>query len=308
MMSQQIAIPGVVRIMEVGPRDGLQNEAVLVPTSDKIEFINNLVEAGIRRIEVSAFVSPQWIPPLADQLEVAMGFNKKSGVSYAALVPNVRGYERAMSTKQIDEVSIVVAASEQHNKKNLNADTRQVMARYAEVAVRAHADRCRFRAYISCVFGCPYEGRVDAGRVLDLALELLDFGAYEISLGDTIGVASPLATLNMLEKILKVIDKSKIALHMHDTRGLALANIWAALTMGIEAFDSSAGGLGGCPYAPGAAGNVATEDLVNMFDSIGVSTGIAVEKVSLASIIMEKVLGKKVPAKMVALCRPTSSR
>lgn len=297
-----------VRIMEVGPRDGLQNETVLVPTSDKIEFINNLVEAGVKRIEVSAFVSPQWIPPLADQLEVGMGFNKKPGVSYAALVPNVRGYERAMSTKQIDEVSIVVAASEQHNKKNLNASTKQVMDRYRELAARAYDDHCPFRAYISCVFGCPYEGGVEASKVIDLALELLDFGAYEISLGDTIGVASPLATLSMLEKMLKLIDKSKIALHMHDTRGLALANIWAALGMGIEAFDSSAGGLGGCPYAPGAAGNVATEDLVNMFDSMDISTGISVKKLGLASIRMEEILGKKVPAKMLAFYRPLSSR
>jgi hydroxymethylglutaryl-CoA lyase len=293
-------LPDGIRLMEVGPRDGLQNEATLVSTPNKIAFIENLVAAGIKRIEVTSFVSPAWIPPLADQMEVALGIKRNPGVRYAALVPNVRGYERAQSAR-MDEVSIVVAASNTHNEKNLNGDTAKIMERYREVAKRAREDGCPFRAYISCTFGCPYEGEVSQAAVIDLAEELLRMGAYEIALSDTIGCASPLHTERMLTAAMARIPKEKLALHMHDTRGMALANIMIALTMGVTSFDAAAGGLGGCPYAKGASGNVATEDLVNMLETMGVKTGVSLEKLCHASRIMETILKKRVPSKVLAI-------
>lgn len=295
-------LPKSVKIMEVGPRDGLQNERRIVDTKSKINFVEDLVDAGLKRIEVTAFVSPQWIPPLADQLEVALGIKRVPGVRYAALVPNVKGYERAKSAN-IDEISIVVAASNTHNEKNLNGDIKKVMERYHEVAQRANADRRPFRAYISCVFGCPYEGDVDIDMIISLSQELLDLGAYEIALSDTIGIASPLQTMEVIDALLPHVPEEKLALHMHDTRGLALANIFAALTMGVSSFDAAAGGLGGCPYAPGASGNVATEDLVYMLSRMGVDTGVSVEKLGKASLQMEKILKKHVPSKLVGTLR-----
>ena len=298
-------IPPKVRLMEVGPRDGLQNEKTLVDTQNKVKFIQSLVDAGLKRIEVTAFVSPRWIPALADQQEVALALKQIAGVSYAALVPNVLGYERAASAG-VNEVSIVVSASDTHNQKNLNANTAKVLERYREVSVRAQADKMPFRAYVSCVFGCPYEGEVAIDNVVRLAQELLALGAYEISLGDTIGVASPLDTHRVLSELLLQMPAEKLALHMHDTRGSALANIFVGLSLGIAAFDSSAGGLGGCPYAPGAAGNVATEDLLYMLHKMGIETGISLEKVCQASLRLEKVLGKAGPSKLVAIHRQTS--
>lgn len=290
-----------LRLMEVGPRDGLQNETTLVSTPDKIRFIENLVAAGNKRIEVTSFVSPAWIPPLADQMEVAVGIKREKGVSYAALVPNVRGYERAMSAR-IDEVSLVVAATNAHNEKNLNGSTEKVMERYREVAKRAREDKTPFRAYVSCTFGCPYEGEVSSKAVIDLSKELLDLGAYEIALSDTIGCASPVHTERMLTDVIAHVDKNLLALHMHDTRGMALANILVALTMGIASFDAAAGGLGGCPYAKGAAGNVASEDLVHMLETMGIKTGISLQKLCDASRTMESILHKRVPSKIVAMC------
>lgn len=295
-------LPAKVRLMEVGPRDGLQNEALMVDTQSKIKFIEDLARAGHKRIEITSFVSPSWIPQLADQVEVANGIKREPAVSYAALVPNVRGYEKAKSCN-IDEISIVVAASNTHNEKNLNGDTKKVMDRYRELSERVQKDDCPFRAYVSCAFGCPYEGPIAASRVLDLAEELIDLGAYEIAISDTIGIASPIATTKLLELAMKRIAKEKIGLHMHDTRGLALANILSALSLGIASFDSSAGGLGGCPYAPGASGNVASEDLVYMLESMGIKTGIFLEKLAKASLSMEEILGKPVPSKMVAIYR-----
>lgn len=295
-------LPKRVKIMEVGPRDGLQNEKTILDTPNKIAFIDRLTDAGISRIEVTAFVSPAWIPPLADHVEVARGISRKKNVQYAALVPNVRGYERAHSAR-IDEVSIVVAASNTHNQKNLNADTAKVMERYREVAERAQQDNCPFRAYVSCTFGCPYEGAVNVTDVVSLAKDLLALGAYEIALSDTIGVAHPLQTMAVIEAVAKSIPLEQLALHMHDTQGMALANIFAALRMGVTSFDAAAGGLGGCPYAKGASGNVATEDLVNMLHSMGVETGIDVEKLCVASLHLESVLKTRVPSKIVATRR-----
>lgn len=299
-------LPSSVRIMEVGPRDGLQNEKTIVDTARKIQFIENLVDSGIRRIEITAFVSPQWIPPLADQLEVTLGLKKKPGVSYAVLVPNVRGYERAVGTGKIDEISFVIAASTTHNLKNLNADTKTVLERYREVASRAQRDKLPFRAYLSCTFGCPYEGTVSLNAILNLVEELLSLGAYEVALSDTIGIASPLDTNNIVSQVLKVAKKEFIGLHMHDTRGMALANIWAALQLGIRSFDASAGGLGGCPYAPGASGNVATEDLVNMLHSMGIETGISIDKLVAVSLGMASLLKKAPVARMAAMCQNQS--
>jgi hydroxymethylglutaryl-CoA lyase len=295
-------LPASVKIMEVGPRDGLQNEATVVDTPSKIKFIEQLVDAGIKRVEVTSFVSPQWIPPLADQMEVACGIKRKEGVVYVALVPNVRGYERAMSA-QIDEISIVVAATDSHNEKNLNGDTKKVMERYHEVAKRAKEDALPMRAYISCTFGCPYEGEVKPSAVIDLAKELLDLGAHEIALSDTIGCASPMQTELVLDAVMKEISNASLAMHMHDTRGMALANILVGLTMGVKSFDAAAGGLGGCPYAKGASGNVATEDLVYMLHAMGISTGISVDLLCRASLFMETILNKHVPSKIVATCR-----
>lgn len=297
-------LPSFVKIMEVGPRDGLQNEARIVDTINKIKFIEQLVDAGIKRIEVTAFVSPRWIPPLADQLEVALGVQKKPGVTYAALVPNVRGYDRAIAA-QIDEVSFVIAASQTHNQKNLNATTPQVLDRYREVIARAHADKKPFRTYISCAFGCPYEGEANVAEVMRLSQEFLALGAYEIVISDTIGGANPLSTENLLKKLLAHVPKDKVALHFHDTRGMALANVYVALTMGIASFDASAGGMGGCPYAPGASGNVATEDLVNMLSALGIETGIDIPRLCRASLDMEDMLEKRLPSKILAVMRGT---
>jgi hydroxymethylglutaryl-CoA lyase len=299
-------LPQAVKIMEVGPRDGLQNEKTIIDTARKISLIDRLVDAGNKRVEVTAFVSPRWIPPLADQLEVALGISKKPGVRYAALVPNIHGYDRAMATEKIDEVSIVVAATDEHNIKNLNADTAHVMQRYYELTTRARHDKTPFRAYISCVFGCPYAGHVEMEPILDLTNKLLDLGAYEVSLSDTIGVASPVSTMQVLEYIIKYVPKELLALHMHDTRGTALANIFAALSLGVASFDSSLGGLGGCPYAPGAAGNVASEDLIAMLDAMNIPTGISVEKLCKISLDLEKILHKKLPSKLVAMFRQIS--
>jgi|SRR5579871_362238 len=301
-MQNQIKIPKKIRIMEVGPRDGLQNEAKVVDTITKIKFIEGLVDAGIRRIEVTAFVSPRWIPQLSDQREVALSIKRVAGVSYAALVPNVQGYERAVGAN-VNEVSVVMAATDTHNIKNLNGDMRKVMERYREVAQRAQQDRCPFRAYISCAFGCPYEGKVNSATVLSLAKELADLGAYEIVLSDTIGAASPTSTLDLLKAALAVFPAEFLALHFHDTRGLALANIFAALTLGLSSFDASAGGLGGCPYAPGASGNVATEDLVYMLESMGIETGISLDELCDVSLHMETILGKQLPSKSLAYRR-----
>lgn len=295
-------LPKSVRLMEVGPRDGLQNEAGVVPTPAKIAFIEQLAKAGHKRIEITSFVSKKWIPPLADGLEVAEGIKRQEGVSYAALVPNLKGYERARQAK-VNEVSFVLAASETHNKKNINASTEEAYARYKEVALLAQKEQIPFRAYISCAFGCPYEGEVPPARVVELAERFLKLGAYEICIGDTIGVGNPVQMINLVQALKKKIPQDLLAMHLHDTRGTALANIAVALMLGLSSFDASAGGLGGCPYAPGAAGNVATEDVLYMLSGMGIDTGVDLAKVAQASLDLEQVLGKKLPSKMLAVMR-----
>ena len=300
------ALPDSVRLMEVGPRDGLQNEKTVVETSAKIGFIEGLVDAGCRRIEITAFVNPRWIPPLADQMEVARGVTRQAGVVYAGLVPNMRGYENAMQGG-VDEVAFVLAASDTHNKKNINASTDEALSRYVEVADRARADGIPFRGYISCALGCPYEGAIAPGNVVKLAERLLELGAYEISIGDTIGVGNPRQLAELLVALQGSVPLDKAALHLHDTRGTALANIVTGLEMGVRSFDSAAGGLGGCPYAPGASGNVATEDLVYMLHGMGVQTGIDLGKLCQASLRMETLLGKRLPSKVLAAHRAAES-
>jgi len=297
-----LSLPKTISLMEVGPRDGLQNEKAFVPTFEKIEFIEALASSGIRRIEATAFVSPRYIPPLSDQMEVMRGIKKRSGAIYAALVPNFLGYERAIKSGA-DEISIVIAVTNSHNQKNLNADTETVFSRYKEVSTMAKRDKIPFRAYLSCTFGCPYEGDISLGRVVDLIGRLLSLGAYEVSLSDTIGIASPLKTKEVLDAVLKKFPSDLLALHMHDTRGMALANIFLALSMGIHSFDSAAGGLGGCPYAPGASGNVATEDFLNMLHSMGIDTGIDIDQVIKASLKIEGRIKKHVPSKLAAIKR-----
>jgi hydroxymethylglutaryl-CoA lyase len=296
------AMPQAVSLMEVGPRDGLQNEKQFVATEEKIRLIESLVDAGIKRIEITSFVSPRMIMALADHAEVAAGIARKPGVSYAALVANMKGYERAHEAL-VDEVGLVVAVTDSHNQKNINATIKEALARYQEIAGRCLTDKRRFRAYISCSFGCPYEGLVAPEKVAELAKQLTDMGAYQISLGDTIGVATPKSTVAVIDAVQKKVPATMIALHMHDTYGRALANITVALAMGISAFDSSVGGLGGCPYAPGAAGNVATEDLVSMLEGMGIESGVSVESLCRISLQMEKILGKNSPSKVVATCR-----
>lgn len=288
--------------MEVGPRDGLQNEKTVVETAEKIAFVEALVEAGQRRIECTAFVNPRWIPPLADHSEVARGLKKRPGVKFAALVPNMRGYENAVQAG-IDEVAFVLAATDGHNKKNINATTDEALARYVEVAERAQEDGVPFRAYVSCAFGCPYEGEVPYAKVVRVAVRLFELGAYELSIGDTIGVGNPKQCAELVRALASEIPVEKLALHLHDTRGTALANVVAGLEAGVRSFDAAAGGLGGCPYAPGASGNLATEDLVYMLHGMGIETGVDLDALCEVSLRMEKLLGRRLPSKVLAAYR-----
>jgi hydroxymethylglutaryl-CoA lyase len=299
------ALPAEVRLMEVGPRDGLQNEKVTIDTADKLAFIDALVRAGCRRVEVTAFVNPRWIPALADHAEVAKATRQAPFVGrarYAALVPNMKGYEAAIAAG-VDEVALVLAASNSHNLKNINATTEDALARYHEVSSRARADGIPFRGYISCAWGCPYEGDVDVAAVVHVARSFRDLGAYELSVGDTIGIGNPKQTAGLVRALRQELPVDVLALHLHDTRGTALANIAVALEEGVRAFDSAAGGLGGCPYAPGASGNVATEDLVFMLEAMGIRTGIDLDLLCRASMRLEQLVKRPLPSKVLAAKR-----
>jgi len=292
-----LKLPKKVKIMEVGPRDGLQNECALIDTPTKVRLVESLVAAGHKRIEMTAFVSPKWIPPLSDHKEVARLVKKKRNTQYAALIPNVQGYEAAKAAR-VSEVAFVISASNTHNLKNINASTREAYKRYSEIALRAKQDKIKFRVYISCSFGCPYEDKIAVSKVVNLTEKFLELGAYEISIGDTIGVANPKQVVKLLEKLKnKNINIKKIALHLHDTYGRALANCFAGLTCGVLSFDTSIGGLGGCPYAPGAAGNLATEDLVSMLDGMSIETGLDLKKLVKISQSLEKKLKRKLISK-----------
>ncbi len=291
-----LRLPEQVRIVEVSPRDGLQNEKAIVSTADKITLIDALSETGLTHIEVSSFVDPRWIPPLADAREVFQGIRRKRGVVYSALIPNVKGYERSIEAN-IDEAVIFMSSSETHNLKNINKRIDETFPVLREVAEKALADGKTVRAYVSTVFGCPYEGPVAPEKVREIVLELVDMGVREISLGDTVGLANPQQVMRVMEFLAERVDLGVFALHFHDTRGTALANALAGLMAGVTTFDSSLGGLGGCPYAPGASGNVATDDLVYMLEEMGVSTGVDLNRVVEASRFMQAVLGRELPSR-----------
>jgi hydroxymethylglutaryl-CoA lyase len=272
-----MTLPGRVRIVEVGPRDGLQNEKGEVPTAVKLELIERLAGAGISAVEATAFVSPKWIPQMADHTEVLEGIRRMPGVSYPVLTPNLKGYEAARAAGAT-EVAVFGAASEAFSNKNINCSIAESLERFRAVVERALKESIKVRGYISCVVGCPYEGDVKPQKVAEVAGALYDMGCYEISLGDTIGVGTPRRTQAMIEACTARIPAEKLAGHYHDTYGQALANIYASLELGVATFDSSVSGLGGCPYAKGASGNVATEDVVYMLQGLGIETGIDLDK------------------------------
>jgi hydroxymethylglutaryl-CoA lyase len=271
-----------VRLIEVGPRDGLQNEPSPIPTDAKVAFVDLLSEAGFDEIEVTAFVSPKWVPQLADAEDVLARIRRKEGVRYTALVPNEQGLERALRAR-VNGIAVFTAASETFNRKNINATVAESIERFGPVVPRARAEGLRVRGYVSTAFWCPYEGRIGPRPVVDVVRRLLDLEVDEISIGDTIGKAVPGEVHDLLDLLLDALPQDRLAMHFHDTYGTAVANALAAYERGIVAFDSSAGGVGGCPYAPGAAGNVATEDLVWALERSGATTGIDIERVAAAS-------------------------
>ncbi|UUZ84855.1 hydroxymethylglutaryl-CoA lyase [Paenibacillus sp. P26] len=288
--------PKRVSIQEVGPRDGLQNESRFIPTEHKIGWIDRLSSAGYPYIEVTSFVSPKWIPQLADASAVARSITRAPGVTYAALVPNLRGLEQAIEAR-IDEAAVFMSASETHNRKNINKSIDETFPVLREVASEALKAGKSVRGYVSTVFGRPYEGRVDIGRVVRVTDAMLGMGVREISLGDTIGSANPRQVQTVLEELLKRYPAERLALHFHDTRGAALANTLVSMDMGITRFDSSVGGLGGRPYAPGASGNVATEDLVYCLHAMGIETGIDFGKLLDAARFIQEQAGRTSPSR-----------
>lgn len=289
-------LPAHVEVFEVGPRDGLQNEAVQIPTADKIKLIEAIALAGLKQIEITSFVSPKWIPQLADGPELARRLRLDPSVHTSALVPNLKGYESACAA-ELKQINLFMSASQAHSKKNINKTVEEALATMAEVAAAAKGDGRRVRCYVSTAFACPYEGPVAPAQVVMIVQKLLAMGVDEISVGDTIGAAVPSQVSRLIELLGRDMDLGALALHFHDTRGTALANVVAGLEAGVRIFDSSLGGLGGCPYAPGASGNLATEDLVYMLEGMGVSTGVDLEKLVDAAELAQQLLGKKLPGR-----------
>ena len=275
-------VPPKVTIVEVGPRDGLQNERAAISTADKIAFVDRLSAAGHRVIEVSAFVSPKWVPQMADATQVFAGIARTPGTRYAALVPNRQGLERAIAAG-VSEIAIFAAASETFSKRNISQTIEESLVAYADVCADARAAGLPVRGYLSTCFVCPFEGAIAASRVAEMAGRLLDIGVHEVAISDTIGAATPGDVLRVLEATSVSLPLHQTALHFHDTRGTALANVLAGLNCGVTTFDSSAGGLGGCPFAPGAAGNLATEDLLFMLNGLGIETGVSIDEIANAS-------------------------
>jgi hydroxymethylglutaryl-CoA lyase len=291
-----------ITVFEVGPRDGLQNEAAPISTADKIAFVDRLSEAGLPAIEVSAFVSPKWVPQMADAIEVFAGIQRRPGTRYTALVPNARGLERALAAR-VTEVAVFAAASETFSRRNTNQSIDESLAVYRDVTRDAAAAGLRVRGYLSTAFGCPFEHDVPFDRVIDLTRRLLDLGVYEVAVSDTIGIAHPGQVRRGLDRLVRTIPPATVALHFHDTRGTALANVLASLDYGITTFDASAGGLGGCPFAPGAAGNLATEDLLYLLHGLGHDTGVRIEHVMEASTSLEPAIGHALPSRYVQAAR-----
>jgi hydroxymethylglutaryl-CoA lyase len=297
-----VKLPKRVTIKEVGPRDGLQNEKKSISTDEKISWINSLSETGLSYIEVSSFVHPTWIPQLVDAEEVLAKINRKPGVTYAALVPNIRGLERALKSN-VDEVNIFMSASESHNKNNINKSIAETYHDLEEVVRVSRAAGKKVRGYISTVIACPYEGPVAPQQVRKVADRLFSMGIDELSFGDTIGVGVPNQVERLLEEILPYFDVDKLAMHFHDTRGTALANIVKSLEMGITIFDSSLGGLGGCPYAKGASGNVATDDLLFMLHQMGIETGVDLQAAIRSAQLIERALGRQLKSRQMEILR-----
>jgi hydroxymethylglutaryl-CoA lyase len=288
--------PTRVTIVEVGPRDGLQNEPARIATTDKIAFVDRLSRAGCPAIEVSAFVSPKWIAQMADAEAVFAGITRNASVRYSALVPNLAGLERARAA-HVTDVAVFAAASETFSRRNINQGIDDSLRAYRAVCERAAQLDIRVRGYVSTAFGCPFEGDVSAGRVAEVASALIDMGVYEVAISDTIGIAHPGQVPHLIEAVAARVPLANVALHFHDTRGTALANVLTALDLGVGIFDASAGGLGGCPYAPGATGNLPTEDLVYMLNGLGIRTGIDLEALVDASRFIEPHVGHPLPSR-----------
>jgi len=286
-----MSLPPSVRLVEVGPRDGLQNEASPVSIADKVALANDLTAAGLRHIEVGSFVSPKWVPQMAGSAEVFATIERHKDVVYSALTPNLRGFEDAVAAG-VREVAVFAAASETFSQRNINCSIRESLERFRPVMDAARLHGVRVRGYVSCVLGCPYEGAVSAQQVATVAKELLAMGCYEISLGDTIGIGTPGATRTLFEVVAGHVPRQQLAGHFHDTYGQALANIYASLLEGIEVFDSSVAGLGGCPYAKGASGNVASEDVLYMLDGLGIATGVDLDRLIRAGQRICEALGR----------------
>jgi len=290
-------LPDSVSIYEVSPRDGLQNEAAPILLEGKLELLRALIAAGLKRIELTSFVSPRWVPQLADADALVKAAVVPPGVTVSALVPNAKGFERALHAG-LKEIAVFMSASETHNRKNTNKSIAESLQTFEEVVPPARKAGLTVRAYVSTVWGCPYEGEVELSRSLAIAERLLELGCYQVSLGDTIGVGTPLQTKRIVQAFLSEIAAPKLALHLHDTRGTALANALVGLELGIRDFDASVAGIGGCPYAPGAAGNLATEDLVYMLQGLGVETGVDLDALIEAGRVAETVLGRRLPGKV----------
>ncbi len=290
---------GKIRLYEVGPRDGLQNEQKIVPTEIKIALIEQLADAGLTKVEATSFVSPKWVPQMADSAGVMAGISRKDGVGYPVLTPNLKGFEAAIQAGAT-EVAIFGAASESFSQKNINCSIAESLDRFRPVMERAKAENIAVRGYVSCVAGCPYEGRIDPQTVAHVAGVMRHMGCYEISLGDTVGVATPKDIRDMLQVVTARVAVENLALHCHDTYGQALANIYAGLEMGISVIDSSVAGLGGCPYAAGASGNVATEDVLYMLNGLGMKTGVDLDKIIAAAWYISDFLGHP-PSSKVAM-------
>ncbi|MCH2265677.1 MAG: hydroxymethylglutaryl-CoA lyase [SAR324 cluster bacterium] len=290
-------IPKNIQLVEVGPRDGLQNEKAWVGTETKIALIEKLAHAGLTKIEATSFVSPKWVPQMKDAFEVLSGIGRRPGVSYPVLTPNMEGFERALEAGAT-EVAVFGAASEAFSQKNINCSITESVERFRPIIAAAQKNEIRVRGYISCVLGCPYQGDVPVASVVNLAAQMSEMGCYEISLGDTIGIGTPLQAKKMVETVAEKVPVSNLALHFHDTRGQALANIYACLELGVSVIDASVAGLGGCPYAQGASGNVATEDVVYMLHGMGIETGVDLEKLIEAGRFISNVFGRAPQSKV----------
>jgi hydroxymethylglutaryl-CoA lyase len=285
------SLPESVRVVEVGPRDGLQNEQSALEAADKIALVDRLSKAGFQHIEVGSFVSPKWVPKMADSADVFSGVQRKSGVRYAALTPNMKGFEGALSAGA-DEIVVFAAASESFSQKNINCSIEESIQRFEPVMAAAKEKGLPIRGYVSCVVGCPYEGEINPAKVAEVSARLISLGCYEVSLGDTTGVGTPATINKMLSVVMEQVPVEKLAMHCHDTYGQALANIYASLQQGVAVIDSSVAGLGGCPYAQGATGNVATEDVLYMLQGLGIQTGIDLDQTIAAGNFISDQLGR----------------